>query len=400
MLVVISFLFWVSLILFLWTYFGYPLLMMFWAKFKPKPIEADDWEPSITMLIPAFNEIDVIERKLDNSLSLDYPKHKLEIMLIDDGSDDGTRDIGERYEREHGITFVKKPVRSGKMSSVNLGFEQAKGDVVVLSDASPNYEPDSLRILVRPLADEGVGVAVGTLAVWDAENSVAKPAGLYWKYEAALRGWESKTGSTVAVHGNMFAIKKNLFRPLTTGTINDEFSIAMEVLRQGKRVVYQREAVSYDEASNSMQDEFRRRVRINAGRYQALFNAGYLKAPTVDLTFRLFSHKLLRPLSPMIMLMMLITNLAALFWLLTPFQNLFLLTGWWVAVLAVGQFVFYDLALLGWIMERAGRKVRLLSVPYFFVSSNLAALFGFWRWLRGTQKVTWQKRTTDGVASS
>lgn len=395
MLFLISLVFWVAFVLFLWTYFGYPLLMALWAKAAPKPINGQDWLPSITLLIPAYNEIDVIRRKLQNSVSLDYPNDKLEIMLVDDGSDDGTLAVAEEFEREYGITLIRKPVRSGKMSSVNLGFERARGDVVVLSDASPNYEAAALKTLVRPLADDGVGVVVGTLAVWDAENAVAKPAGMYWKYEAALRGWESKTGSTVAVHGNMFAIKKVLFRQLTEGTINDEFSIAMEALRARKRVVYEREAISYDDASSSMGDEFRRRVRINAGRYQALFNAGYLNAPTFDLRFRLFSHKLLRPLTPVLMVAMLVTNALALFWVGVPVRNLFLLTGWWAVVVLLGQAVFYGLALAGWFAERQQVKIKLLYVPYFFVSSNVAALLGLWRWLRGSQRVTWQKRSTE-----
>ncbi len=394
MMVFVSLVFWICLVLFLWTYFGYPLMMYLWAKLAPQPIQREDWEPTITMLIPAYNEIDVIERKLQNSVSLDYPKDKLEVMLIDDGSDDGTLEIAERYEREHGITLVKKPTRSGKMASVNMGFERAKGEIVVLSDASPSYEPNSLRVLMQPLADENVGVAVGTLAVWDAENAVAKPAGLYWKYEAALRGWETKTGSTVAVHGNMFAIRKELFRPLTAGTINDEFSIAMEALRAGKRVIYERPALSYDDASSNMGDEFQRRVRINAGRYQALFNAGYMNAPTFDLTFRLFSHKLLRPLTPLLMLGMLLANGMSLVWTSVPFRSPFLLSGWWAILLMVGQLLFYTFALIGWQLERRSLRIRLFNVIYFFVSSNLAALFGLWRWLRGSQKVTWQKRTS------
>lgn len=391
---VISALFWLSLLLFLWTYFGYPLMMYLWSKLRPRPIVREDWEPSITLLIPAYNEIDVIRRKLENSVSLDYPADKLEVMLIDDGSDDGTREVAREFVASHGITLIEKEERTGKMASVNMGFERARGEIVVLSDASPNYEDDALRILVRPLADTSVGVAVGTLAVWDAENAVAKPAGLYWKYEAALRGWETQTGSTVAVHGNMFAIRRTLFKPLTSGTINDEFSIAMEALRAGKRVVYERPALSYDDASANMGDEFKRRVRINAGRYQALFSAGYLNGPTFDVTFRLFSHKLLRPLTPLLMLGMLVTNALALWWVPTPVENVFALSGWWVVLLALGQVLFYGMALVGWQLERHNRRNRLLNVVYFFVSSNIAALLGLWRWVRGTQKVTWQKRTS------
>lgn len=360
------------------------------GKVTPATITDEALLPSVTLLIPAYNEIDVIQRKLDNSLAIDYPK--LEIMLIDDGSDDGTLELGRKYAQERGIRLVEKAQRSGKMTSVNMGFELATSDIVVLSDASPSYEPDAVRQLVKHFQNPQIGVVVGTLAVWDAQNAVAKPAGLYWQYEAALREWESATGSTVAVHGNMFAIRRELYRPLKAGTVNDEFSIAMEVLRQGKRVIYERDAVSYDDASNNMGDEFKRRIRINAGRYQALFSAGYLNAPSFEVGFRLFSHKLLRPLTPVFMLLMLLTNILAL--VFGVGRGLFRLGGWLGGLLLLGQVMVYGLAGLGWLSERANRSVRLLSVPYFFVSSNFAALLGLWRWMRGSQKVTWQKRQT------
>ena len=176
------------------------------GKVTPASIVNEGELPSVTLLIPAYNEIDVIQRKLDNSLAIDYPK--LEVMLIDDGSDDGTLELGRKYAQERGIRLVEKAQRSGKMTSVNMGFELATSDIVILSDASPSYESDAVRQLVKHFQNPQIGVVVGTLAVWDAQNAVAKPAGLYWKYEAALREWESTTGSTVAVHGNMFAIRR------------------------------------------------------------------------------------------------------------------------------------------------------------------------------------------------
>ncbi|NPV65556.1 MAG: glycosyltransferase family 2 protein [Anaerolineae bacterium] len=396
---ILVFIFWICVAAFLWTYFGYPLFMYLLARGKrTPPVTAPDSLPTLTLLIPAHNEADVIRRKLNNSLTLNYPRDRLQILVVDDGSSDGTPDIVREFA-VRGVTLIEQPFRGGKMAAVNTGFAHATGEIVVLSDASPSYESESLRILARRFADPTVGVVVGTLAVWDAATAVAKPAGLYWRYEAALRRWESKTGSTVAVHGNMFAIRRALFRPLRTGIINDEFSIAMEVLRQGYRVVYEPDAISYDDASATMSDEFNRRVRINAGRYQALFSAGYLKAPTPGLAFRLFSHKLLRPLTPVLMLLILLANLLAVL-LSQPMTGHFLedallLRGWWGGLILLGQLAFYGLALAGWLAERRGRHYRLLNVIYFFVSSNLAALVGLWRWARGTQHVTWQKRTAD-----
>lgn len=392
MLIFIALLFWASFLLFLWTYFGYPFFMFLWAKLRPLPIQKSDIFPSLTLLIPAYNEADVIRKKIENALELSYPPDRYHILVVDDGSTDGTAEIvGEFAAR--GVTLLQQPQRGGKIGGVNRGFAEATTEIVVLSDASPMYEKESLPILVKSFADPKVGVIVGTLRVWDQEAGVSKQAGLYWKYEAALRKWESRTGSTVAVHGNMFAVRRSLYRPLPTTTINDEFSIAMEVIRQGYRVVYEPAAVSYDEASASMQDEFNRRVRINAGRYQALFSSGYLRAPTLNIGFRLYSHKLLRPLVPVLMALLLITNVLGLVMSSLGSYEFFLLQPWWWGLMLAGQVAFYGLAWLGWQAEKQGRRSRLLNIPYFFVSTNLAALVGFWRWLRGTQRVTWQKRT-------
>jgi len=298
------------------------------------------------------------------------------------------------------VTLLQQPQRGGKVAGMNRGFAAARAEIVVLSDASPDYEINSLPILMRAFADPTVGVVVGKLAIWDATTAVAKPAGLYWRYEAALRKWETLTGSTVGVHGNMFAIRRSLYRPLQTGTVNDEFSTAMEVIRQGYRVVYEPDAISYDDASNRMGDEFKRRARINAGRYQALFSVGYLQAPNADLLFRLFSHKLLRPLAPLLMLVAFVSNMLAV--LGAPpdptYTNVIPMGQGIASLFLTGQVAFYLLAWLGYVMEQNGRHHRLLNVIYFFVSSNLAALVGFWRWLRGSQRVTWQKRTVTNAA--
>lgn len=391
---------WLSFAAFVWTYFGYPLFMYLRAKQAPPTIDTQPTElPTLTLLIPAHNEADVIRRKLENCTTLDYPADKLQILVIDDGSTDGTPNIIQEYA-DQGITLIQQVERGGKMAAVNTGFAHASGEIVVLSDASPSYEPESLQILARRFADTSVGVVVGTLAVWDSTSAVAQPAGLYWRYEAALRRWESRTGSTVAVHGNMFAIRHALFKPLQAGTINDEFSIAMEVLRQGYRVVYEPQAISYDDASSNMGDEFSRRARINAGRFQALFSAGYLNAPTFELQYRLFSHKLLRPLTPLLMLLILAMNILLVL-INSPangafLQDLLALRGVWNGLLLAAQVLFYALAFAGWQLEKRGKKNRILNVIYYFTSSNLAALIGLWRWLRGSQRVTWQKRSADG----
>jgi cellulose synthase/poly-beta-1,6-N-acetylglucosamine synthase-like glycosyltransferase len=379
--------FWISLGLAGWTYLGYPATMALRSRLRPHPVRKADHSPTLTLLVPAYDEADVIRAKLENALALDYPRDRLQILVVDDASRDETAAIAKEFE-PRGVTLVRQPHRSGKMSALNRGFREATGEIVVLSDASPLYDTRALGNLVRAFADPEVGAVVGALGVLDAESGVSAQAGMYWRYEAALRRFESLTGSTVAVHGNMLAVRRALFRPLPPATVNDEFSIAMEVIRAGYRVVEEPAALSYDAASSAMRDEFERRARINAGRYQALFSAGYLRAAGPGIRLRLFSHKLLRPLVPVFMVLMLLANAAAL-----ARPRRMAGGGWWPVALG-GQTTFYGLAGLGWLAERRRRRGGvLLDLPYFFVGTNLAALAGLWRFLRGTQPITWEKRT-------
>lgn len=383
MISVFGILFWVALALLFWTYFGYPFLMFLRAKLAKKQpqVLGSSLTPSICILIPTFNEADVIRRKLENTIALNYPQDLLEIIVIDDDSQDATPQIIAEFAPR--VRLIRKEKRSGKMQSVNIGMQATNADIVILSDASPDYERDSLNYLVQPFSRPEVGVVVGKLAIWDAKNAVVKSAGLYWKYEAALRKWESQTGNTFAVHGNMFALRRELFQPMSEGTINDEFSIAINVIKAGYRVIYEPQAISYDHASSQMEDEFKRRVRINAGRFQALFGASYLTTmPTVEDTFRLVSHKFLRPLAPIFMIIVLLSNI---------FLSIFR-AAWFYDLLLLGQIVFYALAALGWFLEKRQVHLRFINVFYFFVSTNLAALLGFYRWLKGSQSVIWQKR--------
>ena len=389
---------WLCLLVLLYTFFGYPLLAALLAKLRPRPARRAEIRPSLTMIIPAHNEIDVIERKLENTLALDYPRDLLEVLVVDDGSEDNTADVVARYA-DRGITLLRQIPRQGKMAAVNRGVSEARGEIIVLSDASPDYVPAALKSAVSYFADPEVGVVSGQIRIWDSESAVEKPAGLYWRYQEKIRLWESKSGTTVGVNGNFFAFRKALYRPLSTNTINDEFTIAMQIATQGYRVLYDPEALTYDHASGTMSDEFARRARINAGRYQALFDTSFLSLRHPGLTFRLISHKLLRPLAPLFMIALLAASILRAITVGIPsrlpnWSDLVLIRGWIAWLLLVSQAFIYGLAALGWLCERQGwRKGRLLSTPYFFVSGNLAALAGLYRYLTRRQAVTWQKRS-------
>ncbi len=378
---------WVSLTALVYTFVGYPLLMAVWARVRPNPVRSAPITPRVTLLICAHNEEDVLERKLENALALDYPRESLEILVVDDGSTDHTAAIARRFAAR-GVRLESQSPRQGKSLAVNLGVARATGELVVLSDASPDYAANALGNAVRHFADPTVGVVSGRIRLKDSASMVEVPAGLYWKYQELLCVWESATGTTVGVNGNLFAFRRELFTPLTADTINDEFTVAMDIAKRGYRVLYDPEAITHDIVSSSMSDEVARRARINAGRYQALLQTSFLSLDNVGLTFRLVSHKLSRPLAPLFMIALLIACVAES-----------LRTDDVVAAsLLGGQALLYGTAWIGWIAERRRwPKIRIVAVPYFFVSGNVAALIGLYRYVTGRQSVTWQKRSVASV---
>lgn len=385
---------------------GYPFLMGLRARIRPRPIRREPITPCVTVLVAAHNEADVIERKIKNTLALDYPRELLEIVVVDDGSTDGTAEIVETF-RDRSVLLERQVPRQGKSSAVNRGMTQARGDIVVLSDASADLEPGALRAASRNFADPELGALSGTVRLWDGASGVEVPAGLYWRYQERLCVWESATGSTVGVNGNLFAFRRSLFQPLPPDTINDEFTIAMSIASRGYRVIHEPSAITYDHASASMSAEVARRARINAGRFQALFDTAFLSIERPELTFRLVSHKLLRPFLPLFMIGLLVASLANAW-----FRGGADATGRPAAseteraltcLLVGGQLTVYGLAVVGWFGERWGRrKLRIAAVPYFFVSSNLAALMGLVRYATGRQGVAWEKRqpVSEGRSST
>jgi poly-beta-1,6-N-acetyl-D-glucosamine synthase len=381
-----------------YTMVGYPLLMAARSKLRPRPTHRDATiRPSITVLVPAHDEADVIARKLDALLELEHPADRLEILVVDDGSTDGTGEIVQRYVGPRVRCLTRRP-RAGKMAALNAGIEAARGDLIVLTDASAIFDTDALTAAIAPFADPTTGVVSGQNLIRGGGGAVEQPAGLYWRYQERLRAWESATGSTVGVTGNLFVFRREDHRPLPDDTINDEFAIAMDIGGRGGRVLYEPQAVAYDEASASMSEEMSRRTRINAGRYQSLGRYCGAVARRPSMLFRLVSHKVLRVLTPLMMLVLVASSRyrrdadpAATGSRLVRLER---------RVLVPGQLAVYGAAAVGALLERSGRPVpRLVSVPYYFVASNLAGLRGLGRFSRGRQSVMWDKRSALGTTT-
>lgn len=375
-----------------YTYAGYPLLVSLLARLRPRPAALAPAEPSVTLLIAAYNEQAVIGAKLANSLALEYPRAKLQIVVAADGSDDNTPAIVGGFA-EQGVELSYSPPRRGKMAAINRALALAHGEIVVFSDANNSYAPDALRQLVAPFADASIGAVSGAKVIARGDGALGDSEGLYWRYEAFIKKQETRLGCCTGVAGEIFAIRRELYEPPPDSIINDDFWIAARLIRRGHRVVYAGAARSTEHVSATAGDEAARRSRIVAGRFQAIANAHKLLPPRRPLVaWQIVSHKFLRPLVPLAMLGALVCNLLAVarparagqrgIARLAPPTN-------WIMLLL--QAAFYAAALLGGRIAPRGRAGKLLYVATFLVNSNAAALVGLVRFVSGRQTTLWRR---------
>ena len=389
---VILLLFWVSVLAILYVYLGYPVLVTLLARLRrPEVSSRQPWIPSLTILIAAYNEEGCIARKLENTLALDYPREKMQVIVVADGSDDRTseivRDFGSR-----GVQLLHRPERRGKMDAINRAMEAASGEIVVFSDANNLYQPDALRELVAPFADGRVGVVTGAKLVAADSSLLAASEGLYWKYESFIKRKESRLGCCVAVAGEILALRRVLFSPPPSRVINDDFFMAMDIARRGYRVVYASRARSVEPVSATARDEITRRSRIVAGRIQAILLSPRLltlRRPLV--AWQVVSHKFMRPLVPFAMIGALAANVVLVVWPPPAAVGIRGLAPPWNLAALCCQGIFYGLAVVGTRLGKKGFLGKALYVPVYLVQSNLAALLGIWGLLRGGSTVVWKK---------
>jgi cellulose synthase/poly-beta-1,6-N-acetylglucosamine synthase-like glycosyltransferase len=373
-------LFWLSAGVIAYVYAGFPALLYFFAR-KGKPVVPSESAvfPEITLLISAYNEKTVIAEKLQNALALDYPRERLEIIVISDCSDDGTDEIVASFSAAH-VRLVRQEARRGKSEGLNLGVACARGDILAFSDANSMYQPDAIRNLARHFADPRIGYVVGNCAY---SNTPAQPAsaeseGLYWKLETWLKEKESDFGSVVGGDGAIYAIRRDLFSPLRATDIND-FLNPLQIIVRGFRGIYDGTAICHEQAGDSFEKEFHRKVRIISRSLNAVRRAWPVLLPWTQPRhwLALVSHKVLRWFIPVFLLLALLTSL--FLWRLPLYRFVFIL-----------QIAFYGLATAGWMRESQRSTPRVLYLPYYFCLVNLASLLGIGKFLRGSLSPTWQ----------
>jgi cellulose synthase/poly-beta-1,6-N-acetylglucosamine synthase-like glycosyltransferase len=380
--IVAAVVFWTSATMVLYTYIAYPLLIWICARSSrrtvtaPHPTDAD--LPDVTLLIIAYNEELIIRSRLENALNLDYPPGKLQIVLASDGSSDATAQISRAFA-DRGVVTLDYPERRGKASTLNAAFAELKSSIVVLSDANTYTDRPAVRALVRWFDLPQVGVVCGRLVLTDPVTGL-NVDGLYWKYETFLKRCEGKLGALLGANGGIYAVRRKFFSPIHSDTIVDDFVLPLlGKLRYGYRIVYDIDAVAHEETAPDLESEFGRRCRIGAGGFQSIQILWRLLDPRrgwIALTF--FSHKVVRWLCPFFLAAMLASNALLLD------RPLYRLT-------FAAQIALYIASALGGIFSGTGTALRLLRLTTMFTTMNIALLVGFWRWMLGQQRGTWNR---------
>ncbi len=381
----ISFVFWFSALVVVYIYAGYPLLTRMLSS-RGQPVRKDrSFQPSVSILIPAFNESKEIRDTLLNKLALNYPKDKLEIIVVSDESDDGTDDIvlAVAQASDISIRLVRQVPRQGKTSGLNLVVPQAQGDIIVFCDANSIYAPDTLSALVSNFADPQVGYVTGKMVYTNPDGSlVGDGCSAYMKYENFLREHETQMGSIVGVDGGVDAMRRNLYSRLNADQLPD-FVQPLKVVEQGFRVVYEPDALLKEQALSESGREYRMRVRVSLRALWALHDmSGMLNPLRFGLfSFQLWSHKVLRYLAFLPLCLVFVANF------------LLMKNGAFYFLAMLGQVAFYSLAAWGHYRSMAGAQLnKLLALPYYFCLLNVASAHAFFRYLKGEKQIIWAPR--------
>ncbi|MFQ5737132.1 MAG: glycosyltransferase family 2 protein [Thermodesulfobacteriota bacterium] len=376
--------FWAGFAALAYSYIGYPLTLVALNKLLASRRERRAPQGcatrKVSLIVAAYNEEAVIEGKVANSLSLDYPPELIELWIASDGSTDRTNEIVRRLAGEDARVHLLEFPRTGKSGVINMAVERAGGEIIVFSDANTEFAPGALRKLVAHFDDDRVGCVGGRLIYRNPGEAVSgRGESFYWRYETALKKLENALGFVAGANGAIYAIRRSLFEPLAAGTINDDFVISMRIVGRGFKSVYEEEAVAYEDVAPNMESEFKRHVRDGAGHYIAVYHlAGLLNPLLGTRAFIYWSHRVLRWSAPFLMIMLFAVSVA-------------LRGGPLYANLLLAQTGFYTLAIAGLMIARYRSMPFFLYVPFYFCNLNLALLCGFVKAMTGTQKTTWER---------
>lgn len=389
--------FWLLLAFLFYAYIGYGIIAAVWAFVqtifkKPAHIVIENDLPNLTLVVPAYNEADILEQKIANTLALDYPTHLLKLLFIIDGSNDGSEKLFNHHPQ---IEVLYEPERKGKMAAINRAMQFVQTPIVVFSDANTLLNTIALREMVRHYTNPKIGGVAGEKKVMIdiADNLIGEGEGLYWQYESAMKQIDSDFYTVVAAAGELFSIRTNLYKPLPNDTVLDDLVLAVNTCKQGYRIAYEKNAYAIEAPSLNLQEERKRKIRIAAGAAQAVARLGILPSATNWLlNFQYFSRRIIRWLiSPISLPIIFLSNVLLVFY--------YSAAGLYTTMLLL-QTIFYLMALGGWLMYKLNRKNILLFVPFYFVFMNTCMLAGFLKQLFYKQQPAWEKAKRVNIVTA
>lgn len=376
----------ITFIILTYTYLGYGLVMMIYNRRRKKAAELvfeknESSLPVVSVLIPAFNEEDIIEKKIQNTIDLEYPQTKKYIYVITDGSTDSTYAKAKNFKN---VVVLHDQERKGKVGAINRAMDLIHSELTVSTDANTCLNSEALLELVKHFNDPKVAAVSGEKKIINnnAEDATASGEGLYWKYESFLKRLDSNVNTMVGAAGELIAYRTCLFRKIPENSIIEDFIMTMTLAVKGFKVAYEPKAYALESSSASIKEELKRKVRIAAGGFQAIRHFAHLLTPSNFnfLSFQYLSHRVLRwTIAPLSLLVFFFSNM-----MLMGHSDFFT----WMGILHIS---FYLMATLGYLFKRIKVSFKVLHVPFYFCMMNYAVLAGFIKYLKGNQQVTWEK---------
>ena len=383
MMLALEIILWAGVAVGAYVYFGYPLLLWAAAKVTKRPIHKAPITPVVSLIIAAHNEERQLAAKIENTLALDYPRDRIEIIVASDGSTDGTEEIAGHFE-PHGLRLLRLP-RCGKMHALNKAVAQSAGEVLVFTDANAELERNALKALVAPFADIEVGGVCGNQkyrGAADRDDTAGAGEDLYWRFDKYLKQLETCVGSTIAADGSLYAVRRDLYVVVEDGAQADDFAVSARVVTSGRRrLVFEPAAVSFEPAPGFSDREFWRKVRVANHGIRAILHlhGGLNPLRTGAYALQMWSHKVLRYMLPLFAIAALVATAAL------AFHSAFYLG------LLGAQAAFYALAMSGWLLRRSSiGRLKAFYAPFYFCLANAAALLGLLSLLRGERITIWQ----------
>ncbi|MGN7205938.1 glycosyltransferase family 2 protein [Pedobacter sp. SAFR-022] len=380
--------FWIGLLIIVYTYIGYGLLLYILVRlkrlFKRRVALVENYtDPSVSILIAAYNEEYLIEDKIVNTLGLDYPKDKVQIIVVTDGSTDSTASKVRKYQD---VLLLHQDQRAGKMAAIKRTIPYITGEILLFTDANTFLNSCAVKELVKHYQNASVGAVAGEkrIIVEEAADASSAGEGFYWKYESFLKKLDYELYSNVGAAGELFSIRTELYEPVEADTIIDDHMIAMRIAEKGYIIAYEPNAFAIETASANVKEELKRKIRIAAGGIQSILRLKKAANPFIypALTFQYLSHRVLRwTLTPILLPVIFIINVIIVF---KNNDSLFIL-------LLFAQFAFYLLSVLGLYFERRNIRIKALFIPFYFCMMNYAVIAGIVRYFQNAQSAAWEK---------